>query len=79
MSHPLPPALRDKLFAGKAPDAECPTSDGSGYYQLTLEPKGIKFWETPRGDGCEQEFVLSPQEAMPYATQWGQTQLKLLE
>ncbi|WP_413472239.1 hypothetical protein [Shewanella baltica] len=79
MSHPLPPALREKLFAGKELDPECPSSDGSGYYQLTLEAKTIKFWETPRGDGCEQEFVLSPQEAMPFATQWGQTQLKLLE
>jgi len=79
MSHPLPQALREKLFAGKELDPECPSSDGSGYYQLTLEAKTIKFWETPRGDGCEQEFVLSPQEAMPFATQWGQTQLKLLE
>ncbi|MCG9964242.1 hypothetical protein [Shewanella cutis] len=79
MSYPLPQALKQKLFADITPNAECPTSDGSGYYQLTLEANGIKFWETPRGDGCEQEFILTPQEAMPFATSWGKTQLKLLE
>ncbi|MFB2661162.1 hypothetical protein [Shewanella mangrovisoli] len=79
MSYQLPPALKEKLFANAAPDAECPSADGSGYYQLTLEANGIKFWEMPHGDGCEQEFILTPQEAMPFATPWGQTQLKLLE
>ncbi|MEL4249646.1 hypothetical protein AAEH72_01280 [Shewanella xiamenensis] len=79
MSYPLPQALKQKLFADIPPNADCPTSDGSGYYQLTLESTGMKFWEMPRGDGCEQEFTLTPQEAMPFATQWGKTQLKLLE
>ena len=79
MSQPLPQGLREKLFAGRAPDLECLYSDGSGYYQLTLTPSGLKFWERPNGNGCENEFNLTPNEAMPFATEYGKTQLKLME
>ncbi|MGS0824889.1 hypothetical protein ACVBIO_03685 [Shewanella sp. 0m-8] len=79
MCHQLPPALREKLFADMEVFEDCDNSDGSGYFYLTLSPKGIELWETPNGSGCENEFTLSPQEAMPFATEYGKSQLKLME
>ncbi|MGS0681680.1 hypothetical protein ACVBIL_10990 [Shewanella sp. 125m-7] len=77
MRHQLPPALREKLFADMEVYEDCDNSDGSGYFYLTLSPKGIELWETPNGSGCENEFTLSPQEAMPFATKYGKSQLRL--
>ncbi|MGS0724841.1 hypothetical protein ACVBKF_01540 [Shewanella sp. 0m-11] len=79
MRHQLPPALRKKLFADMQVYEDCDNSDGSGYFYLTLTPKGIELWETPNGRGCENEFTLSPTDAMPFATEFGKSQLKLME
>ncbi|ABV89383.1 hypothetical protein [Shewanella pealeana] len=79
MRNQLPPALRAKLFADMEVVEDCDNSDGSGYFYLTLSPKGIEIWETPNGSGCENEFTLNPQEAMPFATEYGKSQLKLME
>ncbi|WP_299802876.1 hypothetical protein [uncultured Shewanella sp.] len=79
MQHQLPAALREKLFADMEVFEDCDNSDGSGYFYLTLSPKGIEIWETPNGSGCENEFTLSPQEALPFATEFGKSQLKLME
>ena len=79
MQHQLPPALREKLFADLQVYEDCDNSDGSGYFYLTLSPKGIELWETPNGSGCENEFTLSPKEAMTFATEYGKSQLKLMD
>ncbi|GIU47341.1 hypothetical protein TUM4438_26270 [Shewanella sairae] len=79
MQHQLPAALREKLFADMQVYEDCDNSDGSGYFYLTLSPKGIELWETPNGSGCENEFTLSPKEAMPFATEYGKSQLKLMD
>ncbi|MCG9728978.1 hypothetical protein L1D44_03855 [Shewanella sp. Isolate13] len=79
MRHQLPDALREKLFTDMQVYEDCDNSDGSGYFYLTLSPKGIELWETPNGSGCENEFTLSPQEAMPFATEYGKSQLRLLD
>ncbi|GIU25489.1 hypothetical protein L2719_10385 [Shewanella schlegeliana] len=79
MRHQLPPALREKLFADMEVFEDCDNSDGSGYFYLTLSSKGIELWETPNGSGCENEFTLSPQEAMLFASEYGKSQLKLME
>lgn len=79
MRHQLPDALREKLFADMQVYEDCDNSDGSGYFYLTLTPKGIELWETPNGRGCENEFTLSPTDAMPFATEFGKSQLKLME
>ncbi|GIU27408.1 hypothetical protein [Shewanella sp. MBTL60-007] len=79
MRHQLPDALREKLFSDMEVYEDCDNSDGSGYFYLTLSPKGIELWETPNGSGCENEFTLSPKEAIPFATEYGKSQLKLME
>ena len=79
MQHQLPDALREKLFADMEVYEDCDNSDGSGYFYLTLSQKGIELWETPNGSGCENEFTLSPKEAMPFATEYGKSQLKLMD
>ncbi|WP_041416193.1 hypothetical protein [Shewanella halifaxensis] len=79
MRHQLPAALREKLFADMEVFEDCDNSDGSGYFYLTLSPKGIALWETPNGSGCENEFTLSPKEAMLFANEYGKSQLTLME
>jgi hypothetical protein len=79
MKHQLPTALRTKFFAGKVVDPKCPNSDGSGMYDLLIAKDGVGFSEEPIGDGCENEFFLSADEAIPFSTKWGESQLKELK
>ncbi|QUJ69622.1 hypothetical protein KDD30_23075 (plasmid) [Photobacterium sp. GJ3] len=88
-SNPLPQIMRDKFeqemaetpedIASQeaAEDINFPGCDDldPGYYQISLKQNGLQFWERAIGDGCEREFFLTPEAAMPYANAEGKKAL----
>ncbi|KDM89870.1 hypothetical protein EA58_20685 [Photobacterium galatheae] len=76
-SHPLPETMRAKYGRKESEASEfegCKRSE-HGYYQISLRNNGLLFWERPNGDGCEREFLLTPEAAMPFANAEGKKAL----
>lgn len=82
----LPSLLQAKWFPKGTeadPEFDCDSTEygAKGYYHLTLETQngqsGLKFWEFPRGNGCEHEFFLPLSDLKPYINQTGRQQLGL--
>lgn len=70
--HRLPKPLAEQ-WESKRKDDEC--SSSPGYYHLSLKDNGLWFWEEAMGDGCEREFFITPEQAIPYANKEGKKQL----
>lgn len=86
-THQLPSGLQAKWFPTgeqeENPEFDCGSTEygAKGYYHLTLETQdgldGLRFWEYPRGNGCENEFFLPLSDVAPYLNQTGRQQLGL--
>jgi hypothetical protein len=75
-TNPLPQGLKKFLLKDATLDKECQADyQGKGYYRLSFEANGMKFWEEPFGNGCEQEFLLTYPQLRPFLTPKGKLAL----
>lgn len=76
-TNPLPPGLRKFLLKDAALDKECRDGyQGKGYYRLSFEANGMRFWEEAFGNGCEQDFLLTYPQLRPFLTPKGKLALR---
>jgi hypothetical protein len=73
----LPPKLKAYLLKISKVGPDCDVNYyGQGDFHATLEPTGIKFWESPFGSGCEKEFTIPYRKLGPFLGEKGRQAIK---